>query len=153
MKSFVIKSINLLLILAVLAGYNQVLALQSRDDEIARLSAELESSKLTLEQLSAAGQKKENGKIYQDGSYTGEAEGFGGTIQVEVEVAEGNIKDIVILSAEGEDGAYLTMAEGIVQNMIEEQSADVDTVSGATFSSGGIRSATEQALKKAEAEP
>lgn len=42
------------------------------------------------------------------------------------------------------------MAEDIIPKIIEAQSADVDTVSGATFSSTGIRDAVSEALKQAE---
>ena len=41
------------------------------------------------------------------------------------------------------------MAEDIIPSIISAQSADVDTVSGATFSSTAIRNATKQALDKA----
>ena len=50
---------------------------------------------------------------------------------------------------EKEDGAYLAMAEDIIPSIISAQSADVDTVSGATFSSTAIKNATKQALDKA----
>ena len=52
-------------------------------------------------------------------------------------------------SAEKEDGAYLAMAEDIIPKIIEAQSAEVDTISGATFSSTGIKNAAEQALEQA----
>ena len=48
-----------------------------------------------------------------------------------------------------EDGAYLSMAEDIIPTIIEAQSADVDTISGATFSSTGIKEAVTQALEEA----
>ena len=41
------------------------------------------------------------------------------------------------------------MARDIIPKSIDAQSADVDTVSGATFSSTGIKNASEQALEKA----
>ena len=52
-------------------------------------------------------------------------------------------------SAEKEDSAYLAMAEDIIPKIIETQSAEVDTISGATFSSTGIKNAAEQALEQA----
>ena len=52
-------------------------------------------------------------------------------------------------SAEKEDSAYLAMAEDIIPKIIEAQSVEVDTISGATFSSTGIKDATEQALEQA----
>ena len=79
----------------------------------------------------------------------GEADGFGGTVAVEVTVKDGKIEVVEVTSAEKEDSAYLAMAEDIIPTIIEAQSADVDTISGATFSSTGIKNASEQALEKA----
>ena len=67
-----------------------------------------------------------------------------------VTVENETISEIEITSADGEDKAYLSMAEDIIPKIIEAQSADVDTVSGATFSSTGIRDAVSEALKQAE---
>ena len=67
-----------------------------------------------------------------------------------VTVENGTISEIEITSADGEDKAYLSMAEDIIPKIIEAQSAEVDTVSGATFSSTGIRDAVSEALKQAE---
>ena len=71
-------------------------------------------------------------------------------ITVLVTVENGTISEIEITSADGEDKAYLSMAEDIIPKIIEAQSADVDTVSGAMFSSTGIRDAVSEALKQAE---
>lgn len=80
---------------------------------------------------------------------TGEADGFGGTIAVEVTVEGGQITDLAITSADGEDSAYLSNAEAIIQRLMVVM-ADVDTISGATFSSTGIRNAAQEAIEKAE---
>ena len=88
--------------------------------------------------------------VYKDGTYTGEAEGYGGTIQVEVTLAGDEITSINIVSAPGEDSAYLSQAESVINSVISAQSTDVDTVSGATFSSTGILNAVDEALGKAE---
>ena len=74
---------------------------------------------------------------------------MGGTIQVEVKIEKSKIAEINVVSAEKEDGAYLSMAKDIIPKIIDAQSADVDTISGATFSSTGIKNASEQALEKA----
>lgn len=86
---------------------------------------------------------------YQNGTYTGEGTGFGGTIQTEVLIEDGRIQDIQIVSAEKEDSAYLEMAKDVIQRILDAQNTEVDTVSGATFSSTGIREAVEKALEKA----
>lgn len=87
---------------------------------------------------------------FKDGTYTGEGSGYGGTIQVEVTLADQEITNISVVSAPGEDSAYLSQAEGVIDSVISAQSTDVDTVSGATFSSTGILNAIDDALGKAE---
>ena len=123
-----------------------VIEIRSSEDQVARLYAELESAKTAQ----GNGGQPSVSTGYQDGVYSGEAEGFGGQISLEVAITDGRITDIQILSAEGEDGAYLSMAEGMIPAIIERQSAEADTVSGATFSSNGIKNAVVQALGKAE---
>ena len=85
--------------------------------------------------------------VYKDGTYTGSAQGFGG---VQVTLANDEITDIQVTSAPGEDSAYLSQGEGVISSIISAQSTDVDTVSGATFSSTGIINAVVDALGKAE---
>jgi len=58
------------------------------------------------------------------------------------------IVDIRIDSAR-DDEPYFTEAEAVVADILENNSADVDTVSGATYSSGGIIDAVADALEKA----
>lgn len=90
--------------------------------------------------------------VYKDGTYTGEAQGYGGTIQVEVTLSGDEITSVNVVSAPGEDSAYLSQAESVIDSIIGAQSTDVDTVSGATFSSTGILNAVDEALGKAENE-
>lgn len=40
-----------------------------------------------------------NDSIYKDGTYTGDAKGYGGNIKVQVTIAGGEITDIEVLSA------------------------------------------------------
>lgn len=70
-------------------------------------------------------------------------------VKVEVIVKKQKIKEVNIVSADGEDCSYLTMAKDIIPKILDAQSAEVDTISGATFSSTGIKNATKQALEKA----
>lgn len=142
MREFWVRLVSMLAIVGVLQGYNSVLDVRAKEDEIARLSA----------QVAGNGQSDSgNGGSanYKDGTYTGEADGFGGTIQVEVKIEKSKIAEINVISAEKEDGAYLSMAKDIIPKIIDAQSADIDTISGATFSSTGIKNASEQALEKA----
>ena len=170
MKQLLVRSLNLAVIAAVLLGYNTVLDRREKEDQIAQLSAELETTKLQKESLEAAAKTTQNAAAseeaasdasaadtddttaspYLDGTYAGEAEGFGGMITVQVTVENGQMTDLSILSADGEDSAYLSNAKDIIPKILEAQSADVDTISGATFSSTGIKNATAEALEKAE---
>ena len=90
--------------------------------------------------------------FYKDGTYTGSAQGFGGAIEVQVTLKDDEITDIQVTGASGEDSAYLSQAQSVISSIISAQSTDVDTVSGATFSSTGIINAVVDALGKAENE-
>lgn len=144
MKDFLIRSFCLAAVILILAGYNQVLKDRSKDEEITKLEAQV--TKLQQEKEKTVDIKG----TYPDGRWEGREKGFGGMITVLVTVENGTISEIEITSADGEDKAYLSMAEDIIPKIIEAQSADVDTVSGATFSSTGIRDAVSEALKQAE---
>lgn len=139
MQEFWIKVISVMVIGQILLGYNTKLEERSKDEEIAKLNAMMEQ----IQENQAAEMP------YNDGNYTGEADGFGGKISVEVVVENGKITKIEILSAEHEDGAYLSMAEDIIPDILDAQSAEVDSISGATFSSVGIKDAVGKALEKA----
>ena len=89
-------------------------------------------------------------QVYTDGTYTGDGQGFGGNIQVQITIADDTLTDIQVVSAEKEDSAYLSQGKAVIDRILEAQSTDVDTVSGATFSSTGILMAVEDALGKAE---
>lgn len=144
MKDFLSRSFCLAAVILILAGYNQVLKDRSKDEEITKLEAQV--TKLQQEKEKTVDIKG----TYPDGRWEGGAKGFGGMITVLVTVENGTISEIEITSADDEDKAYLSMAEDIIPKIIEAQSADVDTVSGATFSSTGIRDAVSEALKQAE---
>ena len=145
MRSFWIRTVNLAAIVGILFTYHMVLSIYNSKDKVARLQAELERVEPKLQNDGRRSAPAE----YQDGVYSGEAEGFGGPISLEVTITDGRIADIQILSAEGEDGAYFSMAENMIPTVLERQSPEVDTISGATFSSNGIRNAMKQALGKA----
>ena len=108
------------------------------------------SDSASTDDNSASDDAADADNVYKDGTYTGEADGYGGTIQVEVTLASDEITSINVVSAPGEDSAYLSQAESVIDSILSAQSTDVDTVSGATFSSTGILNAVDDALGKAE---
>lgn len=82
-----------------------------------------------------------------DGVYSGSGTGFRGTTAVSVTVAGGVITDITIASYQ-DDAPYFSRAESaIIPEILAAQSVNVDTVSGATFSSNGLLEAVANALK------
>jgi len=86
------------------------------------------------------------GKVMADGTYKGTGEGFRGETTVEVTVSKGSITDIQIISTK-DDNKYISKASSqVLSNIISAQSVDVDTVSGATYSSNGIMGAVANAL-------
>ena len=108
------------------------------------------AAKEDAEETDTEEESDDSENVYKDGTYTGSAQGFGGTITVQVTLASDEITDIQVTSAPGEDSAYLSQGEGVISSIISVQSTDVDTVSGATFSSTGIINAVVDALGKAE---
>ncbi len=90
--------------------------------------------------------------FYKNGTYEGSGTGYGGTITVQVTLEDDTITGVSVVSAPGEDSAYLSQGENVISSILSEQSTDVDTISGATFSSTGILEAVNDALSKAENE-
>lgn len=85
---------------------------------------------------------------YRDGTYYGTGKGFAGTMKVKVDIAGGKIASISIVSTKDGD-SYVKSASSLIDTIVEKQSTNVDTVSGATFSSRGIISAVRSALSQA----
>ena len=85
---------------------------------------------------------------YKDGTYTGSGTGFSGLITVQVVIEGGKITDITIVSTT-DDSPYIDNASALLKTIIATQSTNVDTVSGATYSSVGLISAVRDALQKA----
>ncbi len=153
-----IRIINLLLIGIILLYYNSTMNTYALEEKNEKIQAELEAEKnyssgllagiqgvLGTEPVSEAG----NDSIYKDGTYTGDAKGYGGNIKVQVVIAGGEITNIEVLSAKDEDEAYYNTAIRIIDNMLDKQTPNVDTISSATSTSTGIKNAVIAALKQA----
>lgn len=94
--------------------------------------------------------KKDTSVSYKDGVYEGQAEGFDGIVTVKVTIKNGKIKKIS--NTNTDTPKFFNKAwKTIKSNVISRQStSEIDTVSGATFSSNGILGALSQALSKAD---
>ena len=95
-------------------------------------------------------------RTYKDGVYFGTAQGYEDpvtgsieAISVIVTIQDDRIVDIQAATSQEMDGFFNKARDGMVPSMITFQSAYVDTVSGATYSSEGLSAAVESALAQA----
>lgn len=90
----------------------------------------------------------QDASAYADGTYYGTGTGFSGALTVEVVISGGKISSIQIIDTSDGD-SYIQSASRLISNIIATQSTNVDTVSGATYSSVGIIEAVRNALSQA----
>jgi len=88
---------------------------------------------------------------YKDGTYEGRSpNGIGGEIAVSVEIADGKIADVKVLSHSETEGIGSIAVEQLPAKIVEAQSTEVEAVSGASVSSAAIKEAVNDALAKAK---
>lgn len=158
-KNFIFGAVGFFLVTSVIGIYQIGSLYAKQEDKIAKLESQVETLRLQQEEYNAAygaldtkdSETTATGSAgsYADGTYEGSAQGFGGDITLSVTVKGGKISNIEILSAPGEDASYFSMAKAITDSIIEANSPDVDTISGATYSSTGIKNAVITALQEA----
>lgn len=86
---------------------------------------------------------------YNEGVYYGTAEGYNGDITVAIVIREKTLKAVLVIGEEDDD-AFFGRAMDVVTQMMKKQSTEVDTVSGATYSSKGLIQAVKNALEEAK---
>lgn len=86
---------------------------------------------------------------YKDGTYTGTAQGYSGTVTLTAKIKKGIIKSLDVKHTDTPQ--FFQKAWDVLENaIIQNQSADgIDTVSGATYSSKGILNAMKDIQKQA----
>ncbi len=83
---------------------------------------------------------------FTDGTYTGSAEGYRGTTEVEVTVENGYITSVEVLSTD-DDMDFFNMAKtSVINGILSSQCCEVDAVTGATYSSYAILNAVTDAI-------
>jgi uncharacterized protein with FMN-binding domain len=98
-------------------------------------------------QAAAAPSAAQSGPSYKDGTYTGQGSSRRGDVWVSITVAGSHITDVTITRSTLQ--YPLRDIAGLPDEVVQRQSAQVDTVSRATYSSQAFRSAVSQALAKA----
>lgn len=86
---------------------------------------------------------------YKDGTYTGQGTSRRGDVQVSVSVQGGRIASVDITRSTTQ--YPIRDIAALPGEVVQRQSTNIDTVSGATYSSTAFRSAVAQALSKANA--
>lgn len=89
-----------------------------------------------------------SGAQLRDGTYQGSASGYNGSITASVTVSGGEVTDISVVS-ESDTASFFSKAKSVLTSIISGQTLEVDTVSGATYSSTGLINATYNALQSA----
>ncbi|MDU1412063.1 MAG: flavocytochrome c [Clostridium sp.] len=95
--------------------------------------------------------KKADGGI-PDGIYTGEGNGKGGKIVVELTIKDEKISDVKV-KEHGETPGFADALDKMSADMVAKNAIEVDMVSGATLSSTGIIEAVKDAFSKTGATP
>jgi polyferredoxin len=83
---------------------------------------------------------------YTDGTYTGTGSGYRGSTEVSVVVSDGKITSITVESTDDDRQFFNKAKSGVIDAILLEQGINIQTISGATFSSNGILEAVANAL-------
>ena len=118
---------------------------QEEEAEISQSPADEENSDIEEQEKTEQSTASSDAAL-EDGVYTGSGTGFRGTTTVEVTVDNGKISNITVTSYQDDKQFFSRAESGIISSIISSQSTDVDTVSGATFSSNGLIEAVSDAL-------
>nr|WP_072514941.1 FAD-dependent oxidoreductase [Ndongobacter massiliensis] len=96
-------------------------------------------------------QTGESGSAMKAGTYTAQVAGMQGPLTVELTVDETGIKDAKITESQETPGIGNVAAERLAKELVDFQSLDLDTVSGATITSAAVKKAFKDCLEQAGA--
>lgn len=99
--------------------------------------------------LEQAADGSEQAAAAGSGTYTAQAKGMMGDVKVEVVITEGKIESVSVVSHDETAGLSDPAIELVPQAIVDAQSTDVDTVSGATVTSEAIIKAVDDCLVQA----
>lgn len=93
--------------------------------------------------------KQETSAKFSDGTYNGTGKGYHGDLELKVTFGDNKIQDLEVVS-HNESSVIIDRAFPLLkERILEAQSTNIDTVSGATFTSFAVRSALAEAAKEA----
>ncbi|HWQ51238.1 MAG TPA: FAD-dependent oxidoreductase [Terriglobales bacterium] len=88
-----------------------------------------------------------------EGTFTGTAKGFGGNVTVSVTLKDGAITEVAAEGPDETQGIGSKAIDELPAAIVKAGSAEVDGISGATFTSDAVKSAVQSALSKAKGGP
>lgn len=137
---------------AIIAAVNDALAASAGDDTAAVVTEEEEAEEEVVEEEveEAEEETSEAAGTYNDGTYKATVDGHNGPLELEVTVEDGVISAVDVLSHEETDGISDPAFDEVPAAIVESNSTDVETVSGATVSSEAIIEAVNTALEDAQ---
>lgn len=103
-------------------------------------------------QPSAQPSESQSAGIYTPGDYTATAKGYGGDVTVTMTFDANSITNVTIAGDSETAGIGSNAVEQMPQQILDAQSAEVDGVSGATFTSTAVRTAAADCIAQAKGE-
>jgi len=94
--------------------------------------------------------ESEKKTMYQDGTYTASATGYGGEFQVETTIQDDTIQDVIVKEHNETPSIGGVAIEQMIKKIKQENKYDVDTISGATKSSQALKDAVKASMEKAK---
>lgn len=107
------------------------------------------SPEMLLAKASADNASLAKASVPTDGTFEGSSRGMQGPIKVQITVANARIAAIQVLSSKETPNVTKVAFERIPARIVETQSLKIDSVTGATWASAGIKNAVAEAAKKA----
>ena len=101
-------------------------------------------------QNQAVESRQEGRHLLKDGSYVSAGRGMQGDIQVELRVRDGYIDRVDVAEHNENVGVAEDAFDRLEEDVLRKQSADVDTISGATEASYGFMEAVRNCIRQAE---
>ena len=101
-------------------------------------------------QNEAVESRQEGRHLLKDGSYVSAGRGMQGDMQVELRVRDGYIDRVDVVEHNENVGVAEDAFDRLEEDVLRKQSADVDTISGATEASYGFMEAVRNCIRQAE---
>lgn len=113
----------------------------------AEVQTEETTTQAAKEDTTQAAENQEN--LYTPGTYTGEANGYGGKVSVTITVDASSITDVTIEGADETPTIGGAALEELASQAKDAQGWEIDGVTGATMTSNAVKTALQSALNQA----